>query len=172
MGRDKALMQDPVDGQVLWRRQLRILEELQPEDIFWSGPTRDGVPTNLQILEDAIPNVGPLAGISACLNILRTDLLVVLAIDLPQMNAAYLKRLLVSCTPRCGMVMKRDIYYEPLAAVYPRVMRTLAEAHLNQGRYALQDLLSEAECAEMIHSVQLIDEERSLFKNVNEPDDL
>jgi len=172
MGCDKALVHDAVSGQVLWQRQLHILEELQPEEIFWSGPARKGIPVDLQILEDTIPNVGPLAGISACLNVLRTDLLVVMAIDLPQMNATFLKRLLSSCTPTCGVVMKRDIYFEPLAAVYPRTMRALAEAHLNQGRYALQDLLGEAEHEGMIRSIQLGEEERALFKNVNEPGDL
>ena len=86
MGRDKALMQDPVSGHVLWQQQLRILEELQPEEIFWSGLARPGIPADLRLIEDSIPQAGPLAGISACLNVLRSDLLVVLAIDLPQMR--------------------------------------------------------------------------------------
>jgi molybdopterin-guanine dinucleotide biosynthesis protein A len=172
MGRDKALMRDSVSGQVLWQRQLRILEELQPEEIFWSGPARPGIPADPRLVEDSIPHAGPLAGISACLNVLRSDLLVVLAIDLPQMNAAFLKRLLASCTPTCGVAMKRDFYFEPLAAVYPKAMGALAEAHLHQGRYALQDLLGEADLKGMMHSIQLGDENRSLFKNVNAPDDL
>jgi molybdopterin-guanine dinucleotide biosynthesis protein A len=172
MGHDKALVRDPAGGEVLWQRQLRTLKELQPEEIFWSGPARPGIPADLRIVADAFPKAGPLAGISACLNVLRTDLLVVLAIDLPRMNAAFLKRALTLSTPTCGIVMKRDIYFEPLAAVYPQAMRDLAEAHLNQGRYALQDLLGEAELKGMIHSIQLGDEDRPLFKNVNEPGDL
>ena len=172
MGRDKALIEDPASRQVLWQRQLRILEELQPEEIFWSGPARPGIPDYLRLTDDIVSNAGPLAGIDACLNVLQSDLLMVLAIDLPQMNAAYLKRLLISCTPTCGIVMKRDIYYEPLAAVYPKAMGALAEAHLKQNRYALQDLLGEAEFEGMIHSIQLRDEERHFFKNVNEPGDL
>lgn len=43
------------------------------------------------------------------------------------MNADFLKKLLNSCTPVCGAVAKSGLYYEPLAAVYPRAMKTLAE---------------------------------------------
>jgi molybdopterin-guanine dinucleotide biosynthesis protein A len=172
MGRDKALVHDPASGFILWQRQLRILEELQPEKIFWSGPVRSGIPADLWVVADTIPHAGPLAGISACLTAMRSDLLVVLAIDLPQMNAAFLEQMLTFCTPTCGIVMKRNIYFEPLAAVYPKAMQSLAEAHLNQGRYALQDLLGEAERNGMIRSMQLGEEEISLFKNVNDPGDL
>lgn len=172
MGRDKALLPDPISGQALWQRQLHLLEELQPEEIFWSGPARPGIPADLRIIEDSVSQAGPLAGLCACLRHLQSDLLVVLAIDLPQMNASFLKRLLARCTTTCGMAMKRDIYFEPLAAVYPNRMKSLAETHLQQGRYALQDLLGAAELQGMIQAIQLRDEDRPLFKNLNHPRDL
>lgn len=77
MGHDKALIQDPVSGDVFWQRQLRILEELHSDEILWSGTARDGLPNDIRVVEDVIPQAGPLAGLGACPNIFRTDLLVV-----------------------------------------------------------------------------------------------
>src|SRR5476651_1092157 len=85
MGSDKALLSLPGSDLLLWQRQVRVLEELKPEEIFWSGAARPGLPENLRLIADEVENAGPLAGISACLNLLESDLLVVLAIDLPRM---------------------------------------------------------------------------------------
>jgi len=172
MGRDKALIRDAGSGLLLWQRQLRILEELHPEEIFWSGPAREGVPTHLRIIEDSCPNAGPLAGINACLNATSSDLLVVLAIDLPQMTTSFLQNLLAACTQTCGMATKNGAYFEPLAAVYPKAAMAIAETQLKQGHNALKDFLGEAELRGMMKWIPLQEEDISLFKNVNYPGDL
>jgi molybdopterin-guanine dinucleotide biosynthesis protein A len=78
MGRDKALLPLPDSGLLLWQRQLRVLEELRPGQLFWSGHSREGMPTHLSVVSDVVEKAGPLAGICACLDILKSDLLVVL----------------------------------------------------------------------------------------------
>jgi molybdenum cofactor guanylyltransferase len=172
MGRDKALLPIPGSDLLLWQRQLRVLEELRPEAIFWSGPTRPGVPEHVRVIPDEVENAGPLAGLSACLDILRSDLLVVLAIDLPRMNAVFLKKMQAQCSPACGAIGRRGNFFEPLAAIYPREFGVLAAECLARGRHALQDLVREAGQRGLLRLISLEEADMPLFKNLNSPDDL
>jgi molybdopterin-guanine dinucleotide biosynthesis protein A len=170
MGRDKALLPVPGSNLLLWRRQLGILDELQPEESFWSGPARAGLPERLRIVGDVVPNAGPLAGISACLDLMKSDLLVVLAIDLPRMSSSFLGDLLHRCSSNQGAVMRHGDFYEPLAAVYPKRLRAMARAHLASGRYALQDLLQEAVEQKIVQAFPLEEKNSLLFQNWNTSD--
>lgn len=172
MGQDKALLPWPDASGVLWQRQLRVLEELNPAEIFWSGPPRPGLPAHLQLVADVAENAGPLAGISACLEILRSDLLVVLAIDLPHMNAAFLQNLLAQSSPTRGAVVRHEGYFEPLAAVYPRRLHALAVDHLRQKRHALQALIREALPQDLMKEIPFAGSDVPLFRNMNVPADL
>jgi len=172
MGRDKALLPMPGWDFLLWRQQLHTLEKLRPEKIFWSGPIRDGLPAHLVIVPDKVKKAGPLAGISACLDILESDLLVVLAIDLPQMTATFLQSLLAKCSPECGAVIQRNNFSEPLATVYPKRMASLAKQRLEAGRYAMQELIRKAIKQEMLQAVSLEEKDLPLFRNLNTPADL
>jgi molybdopterin-guanine dinucleotide biosynthesis protein A len=172
MGRDKALMPVPGSGLLLWQRQLRTLEELRPEEIFWSGPARSNLPGHVRVIPDEVENAGPLAGISACLNLLQSELLLALAIDLPRMNVAFLKSLLARCSPSCGVVARHDDFFEPLAAIYPKGLHVLAAEHLSTGRYAMQDLIREAVRRGLLQAFPLGEKDVPLFKNLNSPADL
>jgi molybdopterin-guanine dinucleotide biosynthesis protein A len=171
MGRDKALLPLPGTDLLLWQRQLEILAELKPREIFWSGAQRPGIPAHVRVVPDSIANAGPLAGISACLDVLESDLLVVLAIDLPQMTATFLHRLLEKCSSNCGAVVEHGNFFEPLAAVYPRSLRELVSEQLRQGRLALQDIVQAGRHAGMLHVFPLEEKDTPLFQNVNSPED-
>jgi molybdopterin-guanine dinucleotide biosynthesis protein A len=172
MGRDKALLPAVGVNQVLWQRQLSVLRELEPAMIFWSGQPRPGLPADLQVIPDEIENAGPLAGVSACLNRLESDLLVVLAVDLPRMNVTYLRSLLAHCSADRGVVVQHDGYFEPLAAVYPKSLHTLASEHLHQKQLILQQLMREAVKQELLNVVSLDESAAPLFKNVNSAADI
>jgi molybdopterin-guanine dinucleotide biosynthesis protein A len=172
MGRDKALLALPGSDFLLWQRQLRVLEELKPTEIFWSGSARPGLPAHVRLIMDEVENAGPLAGISACLNALQSDWLIVLAIDLPRMNAAFLQGLMARCTAQRGAVVWQEEFFEPLAAVYPKNLHALAGDHLRQKRYALQDFVREAVREDMLAAVAIDASDAPLFKNVNSPADL
>lgn len=171
MGRDKALLPLPGSDLLLWQRQLAVLEDLQPEKIFWSGPVRPGLPSQIEVVTDEVTNGGPLAGISACLNRLQSDVLVVLAVDLPRMNVEFLQGLLARCSVGCGAVPRRDNDFEPLAAVYPKVVASQAAEQLKAGRLAMQNLIQQAVKIGALHIVSLERERFYLFQNLNEPDD-
>ncbi len=172
MGRDKALLQLSGKAEGLWRHQLRTLEALQPDQIFWSGRNLDGLPGSVQAVADPVPHAGPLAGISACLDLLSSDLLVVLAIDLPLMTTAYLRDITKQCTLTLGVVPQRGEFFEPLAAVYPRLLRDLARDRLRQGRYALQEFVREGIRREMLEALRIRADDAAKFRNVNSPEDL
>jgi molybdopterin-guanine dinucleotide biosynthesis protein A len=171
MGRDKALLPHP-DGGLFWQRQLAVLESLQPTEILWSGPPRPGMPDTVRRVLDATPHAGPLGGIVACLEAMRTESLLVVAVDLGRITGELLNKLLELSTPACGTAAKIGTLYEPLAAVYPRAIQPLAEMHLAAGRFALQDLLHEAEKSGLMRSVIPADEEQAQLQNFNSPEDL
>ncbi len=172
MGHDKALLTLPGTDLLLWQCQLRTLHLLQPEKIFWSGPSRSGLPTDIHIIPDAIENMGPMAGVMSCLDLLQSDLLVVLAIDLPRISSSFLKNLLTRCTPQCGIVARHGNFFEPLAAIYPKKVCELARQQLRRGRGAMQDFVRVAMQHESLREFPLGEGDLPLFKNLNSPADL
>ena len=172
MGRDKALLPVGGSGQLLWQRQWHVLESLEPAELFWSGPPRPQMPSRAKIIADVVAHAGPLAGISACLHVLPSNLLIVLAVDLPAMNATFLRDLMSRCTDARGAVIRHGDFFEPLAAVYPKHLHALATEHLAQGRYTLQDFIREAVEQEALTVIPLRREDAPLFKNVNAASDI
>jgi molybdopterin-guanine dinucleotide biosynthesis protein A len=171
MGRDKALL--PVTGhEFLWQRQLALLDELAPARVFWSGFARAELPSHVTLVIDPVADAGPLAGICGCLKALESDLLLVLAIDLSQMNAAFLRDLLAGCSPGRGAMPHREGHYEPLAAVYPKAMLALARDHLAAGRLTLQDFAAGGIQAGLLRLVHVAPADDPLFRNLNRPEDL
>jgi molybdenum cofactor guanylyltransferase len=103
---------------------------------------------------------------------LPSDLLLALAIDLPGMNAPFLKSLLTRCSLQCGVVAQNGDFFEPLAAIYPKGLRVLAAQHLGQGCHAMQDLIREAVRRGLLQTLPLDKKDIPFFKNMNSPTDL
>jgi molybdopterin-guanine dinucleotide biosynthesis protein A len=171
MGQDKALLIPRGSDRPLWQRQLETLEALRPNEIVWSGFPRPGLPDSLRIVPDAEPDRGPLGGITALLASLKDDLLVVLAIDLPEMTPDYLEKLLRQATTDKGVVPHNGAIFEPLAAVYPRGLASVAARTLREGG-APQRMIRAGIEAGLLEEVPVAETERPLFKNLNTPDDL
>jgi len=91
MGCDKAFLK--IDGEPLWRRQLNVLEELEPRKIFIAGPACDEW-CNFEILPDAAEDSGPLGGLTSALRACPTPLLFALAVDLPRITGSFLRNFL------------------------------------------------------------------------------
>ena len=167
MGRDKALLPLP-GGRLLWERQLAVLRSLEPAELFISGPARPGFPGDAFLLTDAQLGLGPLSGIAAALEAMRTPLLVVLAVDLPAMEPGFLRGLLARSEPGTGVVPFGE-FFEPLAAVYPRECLDIARGCLQNRKLSLQDFIGAA--GSLLRPWHLSAGERSLFTNWNKPDD-
>ncbi len=168
MGRDKALLE--INGQTLWNRQLSILEELEPREIFIAGPPRDEWRTHI-LITDAQSGTGPLGGLVSALRRSSTSHLLVLAIDLPKMTGSYLRALLDVCSPDTGVVPRAD-RFEPLAAIYPKGSLPVAEDFLQSDDYSLQKFAARCVARGLIRLLKIEPHDESLFANLNTPDDL
>lgn len=168
MGRDKATI--IMDGQPLWQRQLATLRVLNPTELFISG-RRDGpyAGAGIEIVEDAIAGLGPLAGIAAALHRAESPLVLVLAIDLPAMNPEFLAALLQEAR---ATIPRNARYFEPLAAVYSKSALPIAEELLREDDRSMQRFICRLIEAGLAQARSISENELRFFQNVNLPSDL
>jgi molybdenum cofactor guanylyltransferase len=171
MGRDKAAL--VFDGVPLWQRQLATLRALEPAELLISGPL-DGPwrDAGVECIPDETPGAGPLGALATILPRMRGRCCVVLAIDLPDMTSAFLRRLLPAASGRSGVVPMLEDRFEPLAAIYPQSLAPLAAQHLAAERRSMRDFVREGIAARRLEAHQVADADRALFRNVNTPADL
>jgi len=167
MGRDKAFLE--IDGVPLWQRQLRMMQELRPCELVIAGPTRDEW-EEFNVVADATPHGGSLGGIVGALQWVSAPLLLVLAVDLPQMTNAYLRALLEHCSESSGIIPYDHTRFEPLAAIYPTVAVALARSCLDMGN-SMQRFASLCVEARLVNAQPIAPNERPLFLNLNTPED-
>jgi molybdopterin-guanine dinucleotide biosynthesis protein A len=173
MGRDKAYLEVSWQGvsMPLWERQLAVLQSVAPNEIVISGPRKQGYPAATAVLADSWAGVGPLGGIATCLHQIRSPLLLVLAIDLPQIMPGFLMKLLARSEAGCGVVPFHNNRFEPLIAIYPRAALQVALDQLQQGDYILQHFIDKLLQAGLMtrYDVELSEEHQ--LKNWNTPED-
>ena len=172
MGRDKAGIE--IGGLRLWEHQLATLRATGAAHLFISGRL-DGpyAESELEVVTDETPGLGPLSGIAAALRHARHDMLLVLAIDLPAMPAGYLRALVEESTARgCGIVPQGGEWAEPLAAIYPRACVPLVEQALLSGDRSMQRFVREAAERGLIALRPIEPGERAFFMNVNREEDV
>ena len=171
MGTDKAFIE--IDGVPLWRRQLQILEELRPHELFIAGPAHsEWQEMNCIIVADTEPNSGPIGGIVAALQRSSAPLLLVIAIDLPNITSDYLRQLVDSCAIGIGVVPTSRDRFEPVAAVYPKRSLSLAESCLASRDLSVQRFAARCVAEGLAVQKEIASDERPLFLNMNTPDDL
>lgn len=175
MGRDKALLE--TGGQTLLARQIGLVREIGAAGIFISG--RAGVDYSTfgcHVLEDEVHDIGPLAGIAHALDAVREPLLLVLAVDMPNMNGNFLKKLHARCRDGLGAVPRVDEIIEPLAAFYPKpaddlmrkIMAGRKPARFPGAKYFAERCVK----AGLVRFVAVPPAEAGFFKNWNSPADL
>jgi len=172
MGQPKLLLDR--GGQPLWRVQTEKLQALNPGELFISIPPEISLPAGpWKILHDEQPGLGPLSGIHAALKGMKGEWLVVLAVDLPDMSAAFLQNLCAMARKRgLGIVPQFDGFYEGLVAVYPRAIADLCGKHLAGEDRSLQRFVRQGLADGLLAVYPVVDSERPLLRNVNSPADL
>jgi len=176
MGSDKALL--CVEERTLWQRQCDVLREAGATEVFLSARTdqlwaEDPAVVGRfdAIVRDVKPDCGPLGGIVAALERASCSHLAVLAIDLPAMDAAWFHRLAtlaVQGEPEVGVVGRREGYFEPLAALYPKTAYEVALAALTTGDYSLQRLIAQGVSRGLFREIEIAPAEGGRFANWNE----
>ena len=171
MGKDKAVI--AFRGRPLWEIQLELLRQLEPDELFVSAKADPAWrPADAQFVADQPPSRGPMSGIAAALTQTKSDHLLALAIDTPFMTLEYLRQLLDNLQVDYGIVPMIDNCAEPLVAVYPRNAAVDFGHALSGKNFSLQPLVARLIAADKLRPIPVSDEKRSLFRNLNEPDDL
>ncbi|MGH7967412.1 MAG: molybdenum cofactor guanylyltransferase [Limisphaerales bacterium] len=166
MGRDKAWLE--ANGQPLIRGAIATARELGSQEVFISGRAgKDYSSLGCPVLLDRHTGSGPLAGIERGLEACGSPLLLVLAVDLPGMNVAFLRKLLDLCGSSTGVVPMLSGHFEPLAAIYPKASHAVVMECLNQSRYAASAFARECIHHNLVTTYQVGPEEAGFFANWN-----
>lgn len=123
---------------------------------------------------DVYPDHGPLSGIHSALVHSRTELNLIIAVDLPFLETGLLNYLHSQAESADALVTVPFIEgrYQPLCAVYRKQFAATAEAALKEGRNKIDALFAKI-------PVHVIDESKlqaegfrsSAFRNVNNPEE-
>ena len=171
MGKDKATVL--FRGKPLWQIQLKLLGKLEPASIFVSARTDPRWrPADVQFVSDDRPSRGPLSGIAASLEQMRSAYLLALAIDMPFMSENYLRYLYDHIELGTGVVPTIDNRAEPLAAIYPRKADADFRSALAGADFSLQSVVRRLVESGKLREVRVKEQEKTLFLNVNEMADL
>jgi molybdopterin-guanine dinucleotide biosynthesis protein A len=169
MGRNKARL--VVDGEPLWRRQMRVLREAGAAPVrLVQAPGQRALTRG--VLRDSVRGAGPLAGLHTALRATRGTHLAVLAVDMPRIDAAWFTWLARHCTPDRGAIVRTPRGYEPLAAIYPQPAIAAVETRLARGRFSLQELVRVLVRRKQLRILRLPAAGREQVANWNTPADV
>lgn len=172
MGREKAFVE--FEGRTLLARSLDLAHSVAAEACIVGSSqkfARFG-----SVVEDQFRDCGPLGGIHSALRQSRTELNLMLAVDMPFVSRALLEYLVEQArgAPEAAVVIPRcEGGWQPLCAVYRREFAIAAENALRAGRNRI-DLLFGATPVRVIEKDEL---ERAgipcdAFLNMNTPEEL
>lgn len=168
MGRDKARL--CVEGVELWQRQRRVLAAAGARPVVFAlrvGQRRFA--PDLVVVRDTRGGVGPIAGVHAALRACESEWLAVLAVDLPRVDATWLRKLARLCRAGRGAVgISREDFFEPFAAIYPKAALPWFDKQVaNGGSHSLQPLLRELVKRGLMKAVRLTAREQATLFNWN-----
>ena len=174
LGRDKAAAE--AAGRPLLHWTAEAIEAVSDDVVVVARPGQTLPPpagTAWRVARDARPESGPLAGIEAGLGIVRHDLAIVVATDMPLLVPALLRAVAAACRDVDVVMPVRDGRPEPLLGAYRRAVAAAATALLDAGerrpRVLLERLPSRRLDAEALRAH---DAELTSFGNVNTAADL
>ena len=171
MGRDKAWIE--LEGQTLLALAVEKVRLIGVTNIFISGhPDRDYSALKHPVIFDLKPGFGPLGGIERALDESRSPLLLVLAVDLPQMTSEFLQRLLANCDPSTGVVPKLNGRLEPLAAIYSKRCHALASDFVARSRWVVCEFAEACLAEGAVRTLDITPEHADCFSNWNSPADI
>ena len=170
-GRDKAL--ELVAGEPMLLRAIRVLKATT-EDVVVISSKPAAVPDGISVLPDVRPGHGPLGGLHTALREAdrrRMDAVLLLACDLPLVNASVLAAIAAQAGASLAAAPKRSGGIEPLCALYSRAALPLVEQRLDGADLSLHALFRALHGRELDLTSLGLDLATS-FLNVNTPEDL
>jgi len=169
-GQDKSRL--VVEGRPIIVRQVEVLRRIAASVFVVGGAADRFDDVGLTVYPDRIPEVGAIGGIYTALDVAETDRVVVVACDLPFLDAGLLTRLVDRSDGHDGAWVRTARGPEPLLAVYARTARNAVRSAIDAGQLRAGGLDAVLAMAEMTAEelAQFGPPER-LLANVNSPDD-
>jgi molybdopterin-guanine dinucleotide biosynthesis protein A len=171
MGRDKAWVS--LEGKPLIAHAVEKVRQLGVEEFFVSGRAgEDYSVLKCPVLYDLEPGFGPVGGIERALQVTSSPLLLVLAVDLPHMTTAFLRKLAAHCNHLTGAVPVLDRGLEPLAAIYPRRCHAIASDFIAKSRLSARDFAAACLRERAVQKFAVTRADMDCFTNWNRPADV
>jgi len=154
-----------VEGETIFARQVAVLAPRVAEILVSSATDIEGYRT----VRDAVADVGPLAGIAAGLAATKTPWLLVVAGDMPHLDAALIDRMFQGRGPDVDAIGIRigDLPEPLFCLLHTRVLAAI-ERRLASRRFKASGLLTD----EGLRVRWIDDADPRSFRNVNSPEDL
>jgi molybdenum cofactor guanylyltransferase len=166
MGRDKAFLM--LQGRTLLERAKDLARSVTPDIGIVGQQEKFGA----EAVEDVIPGCGPLGGIHAALAQSKTELNLILAVDLPFIETKFLAYLVSRAEENNALVTVPHAggSWQPLCAVYRRAFSDAAERSLRSGSYKIDRLFKDVE-TNAISEGEIIKAgfSSAMFRNLNTP---
>jgi molybdenum cofactor guanylyltransferase len=165
MGVPKAWLE--IDGTPMLRRIVDRVRDVASEVVVVTatGVTLPPLPDGVLILADEEPELGPLMGLAVGLETLRTELVLVLSCDVPNLASEAIQRLVEGLGDADAILAEAEGRTHPLIAVYRRAILPIVREQLAKRELALHRLL----CRLQTRTLTLPAE---WLQNLNTPDDV
>lgn len=166
MGSDKAFLK--LGDETLVSRALQAASSMAGE-VRIVGDARKFAAFG-EVIEDVYRGLGPLGGIHAALSSSRTELNLVLAVDLPFVGREFLEYLLLRARESDAMVTvpRAGVGLQPLCAAYRRGFAEVAERSLRVGNNKIDSLFATvATCVIEEHELVRAGFSAETFRNLN-----
>ena len=174
LGRDKATAQ--VGGRPLLHWSALAASQLTDDIVVARRPDQQLPPLSGVVWREAVDHRhdrGPLAGLEAALPLIRHDLAVAVACDMPLLQPALLRAVADACADVEIAMPRIDGVAQPLLAAYRPAILPQATSLLDQGDGRIRALLPLVK-HRILHADELrrYDPDLDSFTNINRPDDL
>lgn len=171
MGTDKAYT--TIGNMTLMENSYELLKEFCSEIIFsTNNPAGNTLPGQKNI-PDEKQGLGPIGGIYSCLKHSKTDINIIVAVDIPFINRRLIKfllenygntELLIPATPNNGI--------EPLCGIYNKSVVPAIELMIGRNDLKVQNLIHYCNSRILRITKEMEFYNDRLFLNVNTPEDL
>jgi molybdenum cofactor guanylyltransferase len=170
-GRDKSRL--VVEGRSIIVRQLEILQQVADEIVIVSPFASRFADLHLPIHADRIAGLGAIGGILTALEVTHADRVLVVACDLPYLDAGLLHHLADLASEGDGAWVRSERGVEPLLACYRREALAAVRSQIAAGRLKAGDLGSVLTMAELAGAdLERFGPADRLLANLNTPEDL
>jgi molybdopterin-guanine dinucleotide biosynthesis protein A len=185
MGINKALIE--FQDQTLIERAVNTLRSVCGEIVVVANDPERYTHLGLTIVPDSVPDFGPLAGLHAGLSAMRSELGVVVAVDMPFLNPALIRAMIAAAEgwdavipalgePDAESIRRsraKDLDIHPLHAVYRRTCMPLIQAAIDRGDRRLNAFFNDVKTRYFsADEMRPHDPDLRSLINVNDPDEL